>query len=288
MYSEETNKKKMRDFNRFMNSVLESPLLRSNELVELFMTKNPDEFHVIKLKYKNISKLTSMNDFHSLTGDLDVTHYGDESHSSDNIYNNIEKKRNILKEINTTMKNAINCMDNLNKYFGNLSQLFFDLKTEYQTKDNKFNALDNLGRLFNNISGYYNEKKNLLDFKIREFFKYINLELKEIKNMCNDAKYAKINLEKCENAFNNFKNEKNNKNKDNFNYELQKKQIEKTLAQRTCNFLRNRAFEEYQRIMDLHHIRIKKYFSEIGANISELFKNEYTFSMQIIQCFNII
>ena len=267
MYSEETNKKKMRDFNRFMNSVLESPLLRSNELVELFMTKNPDEFHVIKLKYKNISKLTSMKDFHSLTGDLDVTHYFNESHSSEKLYNNIEKKRNILKEINTTMKNAINCMDNLNKYLGNLSQLFFDLKTEYQTKDNKFNALDNLGRLFNNISGYYNEKKNLLDFKIREFFKYINLELKEIKNMCNDAKYAKINLEKCENAFNNFKNE---------------------MAQTTCNFLRNRAFEEYQRIMDLHHIRIKKYFSEVGANISELLKNEYTFSMQIIQCFNII
>ena len=207
MYSEETNKKKMRDFNRFMNSVLESQLLRSNELVELFMTKNPDEFHVIKLKYKNISKLTSMNDFHSLTGDLDVTYYINESHSSEKLYNNIEKKRNILKEI---------------------------------------------------------------------------------KNMCNDAKYAKINLEKCENAFNNFKNEKNNKNKDNFNYELQKKQIEKTLAQRTCNFLRNRAFEEYQRIMDLHHIRIKNYFSQVGANISELLKNEYTFSMQIIQCFNII
>ena len=275
----------MRDFNRFINSVLESPLLRSNELVELFMTKNPDEFHVIKLKYKYLTKLTSMTDFHSLTGDLDVTYYDDEPHSSSFILNNVEKKRNILKDINLTMKNAINCMDNLNKYLGSLSQLFFDLKNEYETKDNKFNTLDDLGRLFKNISGYYSEKKNVLDFKIREFFKYINLELKEIKNMCNDSKYAKINLEKCEKALNNFQNEKNNKNKENFNYELQKKQIEKSLAKRTCYFLRNRTYEEFHRIMNLHHIRIKNYFSQIGENILELFKNEYSFSIQIIKCF---
>ena len=85
----------MRDFNRFINAVLESPLLRSNELVEQFLTKNPDEFHIIKLKYKNISKLVSMNDFYSLTGDLDVTFYNDNLHSSAYILQNIEKKRNI-------------------------------------------------------------------------------------------------------------------------------------------------------------------------------------------------
>ena len=278
----------MRDFNRFINAVLENPLLRSNELVEQFLTKKPEEFHVIKLQYKNISKLVSMNDFHSLTGDLDVTFYNDEWHSSSYILQNIEKKRNILTEINTTLKNIVNCMDNLNKYLDNLSQLFFNLEKEYLTKSHKFDALDNLGRLCKNISSSYFEKKIFLDIKVREFFKYINLELKELKDLCNDSKYAKINLEKCENVINNLINDKTNninKNVEMLKYELQKKQIEKNLAKRTCNFLRNRCNEEFTRIMNLHFLRIKNYFSQMSPNLYELFNKEYTFSIQIINNF---
>ena len=276
----------MRDFNRFINAVLESPLLRSNELVEQFLTKNPDEFHIIKLKYKNISKLVSMNDFYSLTGDLDVTFYNDNLHSSAYILQNIEKKRNILTEINSTLKNVIYCMDNLNKYLDNLSKLFFNLENEYQTKDKKFDCIENLGRLCKNISSFYFEKKNILDLQIREFFKYINLELKEITDLCNDSKYAKINLDKCENIINNLKNDKsNNKNIEVLKYEIQKKEIEKKMARRTCNFLRNRSFEEFTRIMNLHFFRFKKYFSQMNPILYELFNKEYSFSIQIINNF---
>ena len=145
----------MRDFNRFINSVLENRLLRSNELVEQFLTKNTDDFHVIKLKYKNLSKLVSLKDFHSLTGDLDITFYNDDWHSSNFILQNIEKKRNILTEINSTLKNIINCMDNLNKYLDNLSKLFFNLENEYQLKNNKLEALNNLGSICKIFSSLY-------------------------------------------------------------------------------------------------------------------------------------
>ena len=276
----------MRNFNRFINSVLESPLLRSNDLVEQFLTKKPEELSIIKMKYKNLSKFVSMNDFHSLTGDLDVTFYNDEQHSSKNILQKIENKRNILKEINTNLKNVINCMDNLNKYLEILSKLFFNLEKEYQTNEYKFDALDNLGRLCKNISGFYLEKKNILDIKIREFFKYINLELREIKNLCNDKKKKKINLEKCEIALKNYQNDKsNNKSIETYNYELQKKQIEKNLAKRTCNFLRNRTYEEYNRIMGFHYYRIKNFFLETKPIILNCLQKENTFSIQIINCF---
>ena len=275
----------MRDYNRFINCVLENPLLRSNELVEQFLTKNQEEFHNIKQKYKKISKLVSMNEFHSLTGDFDVTFYNDQMHSPSYILQNIEKKRNILKDINLNLKNSINCMENLNKYLDILSKLFFNLENEYQSNDYKFNSLDNLGRLLKNISDFYFEKKNFLDIQIREFFKYINQELKEIKNLCNDSKYAKINLEKCENALINFENNKSNKNIEEYKYEIQKKKIEKNMAQRACNFLRNRTYEEFQRIIGLHYIRIKNYFSKIMPIISELFQKENSFSIQIINCF---
>ena len=278
----------MRDFNRFINSVLENKLLRSNELVEQFLTKNPDEFHVIKLKYNNLSKIVSLNDFHTLTGELDLTFYNDKLHSFSNILQNIEKKRDILKEINKTLENISICIDNLNKYEDTLSKLFFKLEKEYQYKDNNFISLENLGNFFKNISNFYSEKKICLDTKIKEFFNYINMELKELKNLCNDSKYAKINLEKCNIALNNFQNDKgkNIKNKQMFNYELQKQQFEKQVAQRTCNFLSNRTFEEFERIINFHSLRFKKYFSLLGPNISELLKNEYNNSIGIINYFN--
>ena len=277
----------MRDCNRFINAVLENQLLRSCELVEFFLTKNPDDFHVIKLRYKNLPTL-AMKDYHSLTGTLDLTYYNDKSHSSEFNLQNIERKRNILKEINTNLKYAISCIDNLNKYMENLSKLFSDLEIEYKSKDYTFDSLDTLSRLCKNISCFCIDKKNFWDIKIREFFKYINFELKEIKNLCNDSKYAKINLEKCENYIINFQNDKNNKfkSKEILNYELQKKQIEKNTAQRTSYLLRNKTFEELQRIMNVHYNRFKIYFSQTGRIIMNIYTNEHKSSMQIINSFN--
>ena len=273
----------MRDFNRFMNAVLENQLLRSSELVEQFLTKTPDEFHVIKLKYKNVPKVVKMNDFPSLTGELDLTNYKDKFHSSEYILQNIEKKRNILKDINTNLKNATTCMENLNKYMTNLSHLFLDLKKEYENQHNKFESLDSIGKFCKDISNFCNEKKNFWETKIREFFKYINLELKEVKYLCNQSKYAKINLKKCESGLINYKSDKNNNLKTTaiFNYELKKKQIEKQDAQKTCNFLINKTFEELQKITNFHNIRFRNYLMKEGKKMSDILSNEFKCSNAI-------
>lgn len=273
----------MRDFNRFMNAVLENQLLRSSELVEQFLTKTPDEFHVIKLKYKNVPKVVKMNDFPSLTGELDLTNYKDKFHSSEYILQNIERKRNILKDINTNLKNATTCMENLNKYMTNLSHLFLDLKKEYENQHNKFESLDSIGKFCKDISNFCNEKKNFWETKIREFFKYINLELKEVKDLCNQSKYAKINLKKCESGLINYKSDKNNNLKTTaiFNYELKKKQIEKQDAQKTCNFLINKTFEELQKITYFHNIRFRNYLMKEGKKMSDILSNEFKCSNAI-------
>ena len=278
----------MRNFNRFFNSVLENPLLRSNEVIEDFLKKNQEIFHFIKLKYKNFSKLVNLSDFHTLNGELDVTFYSNQL-SPNLILENIDNKRKILKEINTNLKNVISCMDNLNKYMDTLSKLFFDLKNGYQYKQNKFDSFDTLGRFFKNTASFYTDKKIILDEKIREFFKYVNSELKELKNLCNDSQYAKINLEKQENILNNLEKSKltNYKSEVLYNYEFQKKKMEKNLAQRTCNFLRNRVFEEFERIINTHNIRIEKYFYNLGKDILNTIQNEYSTSIQIIKCFDI-
>ena len=278
----------MRDFGRFFNSVLENPLLRSNEVVEDFLTKNPEVFHFTKVKYKNYSKLVNLCDFHTLNGEIDITFYS-ERLNTNNILENIDHKRKILKEINTNLKNVVSCLDNMYKYMENLSKLFFDLKNVYQYKQHKFDSYDTLGRFCKNISSFYPDKKIILEEKVREFMKYINSELKELKNLCNESNYAKINLEKSENLLINLEKGKSNNFKDEnlFRYELQKKKIEKNEAQKTCNFLRNRTFEEFERMVYIHNMRTEKYFSKLVPEILNIIQKESSNSIQIINCFNI-
>ena len=286
-YSEETNKKKMRDFNRFFNSILENPLLRSNEVIEDFLTKKQELFHFIKLKYKNYTKLVNLADFRTLDGELDVTFYNDQLQPN-YISQNIDNKRNILKEINNNLKKIISCMDSMVKYGENLSKLFFDLKNEYQYKQYNFEIFDTLGRYCKNFSSFCTDKKIILDEKVREFLKYINSELKELKNLCNDSQYAKINLEKYENILINLEKGKSNnfKNEELYYYELQKKKFEKNQAQKTNNLLRNRTFEEFERIIKAHYIRTTKYFYKLSQEIKELIGKEYSNSIRILDCFD--
>ena len=277
----------MRDCNRFFNAILENPLLRSNEVTEDFMTKNPEIFHFIKLKFKNINKIVNLNDFYTLNGELDVSLYN-KPYTPSNILQNINNKRNILNEINTNIKNVISCLEKLNKYLDNLSKLFFDLKIKYQYKQYKFDTFDTLGRYCKNSACFCSDKKIILDEKIREFLKYINSELKELQNLCNDSHYAKINLEKSENVLNNIEKGTTNNFKSEYLYnsELQKKKIEKNIAQRTFNFLRNRTFEEFERIIMIQCTRTEKYFSKLSLEIKNLIKHEYSNANQIIDCFN--
>ena len=86
----------MRDYNRFINSILENPLLRSSEIIEEFLTKSQNDFHVIKLKYKKLEKKVMMKDFLSLTGELDATFYQDKYNLSLNIPKIIEKKKKFI------------------------------------------------------------------------------------------------------------------------------------------------------------------------------------------------
>ena len=121
----------MRDYNRFINSLLENPLLRSSEIVEEFITKSQNDFHIIKLKYKRLEKKIMMKDFQSLTGELDATFYQDKYNLSLNIPKIIEKKRNLYLNLNIAIKDIINEFEIIESKMNNLSQVFHDLSNEY-------------------------------------------------------------------------------------------------------------------------------------------------------------
>ena len=276
----------MRDYNRFINVILENPLLRSSEIVEEFITKEQKEFNILKLKYKDTKKVVEMKNFTSLNGQLDATFYQNNFKLSSKYQKIIEKKRSLFINLNNSIKEVVNQLENINIKMNNLAQIFHDLSLLYRDNEENIDFFSNFEEYCKSLSNIYNMEKNFLKIDVKEFFKYIRLELDEVDKLFSDYKYAKINFEGCENNIITHKKNKLGYNEVYYEFELKQKQSEKDNAKRICCFLQNRACEEYQRIFELHKNRIKNLFSSLCPNIKELFQKEYSNLIKLINNFS--
>ena len=288
MKSEETNNIKMRDYERFINAVLENPLLRSSEIVEEFITKEQNEFNILKLKYKNLKQVVETKNFVTLSGELDATFYQKNFTLSNKYQKIIEKKKALLIKLNNSIKDVVYQLDLCNTKMNNLSEIFQDLSLLSRSNEENISIFSNFGEYCTTISNINTLEKNFLQKDVKEFFKYIRLEYDEVDKLFSDYKYAKINFEGCENNIISHKNNKQNNmynNEDMYKYELEQKEKEKDNAKRLCCFLQNRTCEEYERILELHQNRVKKLFSKICPGIIETYKKEYENLIKLIISF---
>ena len=288
MKSEETNNIKMRDYEKFINAVLENPLLRSSEIVEEFITKEQNEFNILKLKYKNLKQVVETKNFVTLSGELDATFYQKNFTLSNKYQKIIEKKKALLIKLNNSIKDVVYQLELVNTKMNNLSEIFQDLSLLSRSNEENFSIFSNFGEYCTTISNINTLEKNFLQKDVKEFFKYIRLEYDEVDKLFSDYKYAKINFEGCENNIISHKNNKQNNmynNEDMYKFELEQKEKEKDNAKRLCCFLQNRTCEEYERILELHQNRVKKLFSKICPGIIETYKKEYENLIKLIISF---
>ena len=276
----------MRDYNRFINAILENPLLRSSEIVEEFITKDQNEFNILKLKYKNTKKVVEMKNFISMDGELDATFYQNNFKLTLKYQEIVEKKRNLLVNLNNCIKDVVYQLENINSKINNLAQIFSDLSLLYKSNDENINIFSNFNEYCNSLSNIYNVEKQFLKIDVKEFFKYIRLELDEVNKLFSDYKYAKINFEGCENKIITHKKAKSEIGEEYYQFQLKQKEKEKDDAKRICCFLQNKACDEYQRILQAHKNRIKKLFSVLCPNINETYQKEYENLIKLINNFS--
>ena len=276
----------MRDYNRFINAILENPLLRSSEIVEEFITKDQNEFNILKLKYKNTKKVVEMKNFISMDGELDATFYQNNFKLTLKYQEIIEKKRNLLVNLNNSIKDVVYQLENINSKINNLAQIFSDLSLLYKSNDENINIFSNFNEYCNSLSNIYNVEKQFLKIDVKEFFKYIRLELDEVNKLFSEYKYAKINFEGCENKIITHKKAKSEIGEEYYQFQLKQKEKEKDDAKRICCFLQNKACDEYQRILQAHRNRIKKLFSVLCPNINETYQKEYENLIKLINNFS--
>ena len=276
----------MRDYVRFINAILENPLLRSSDIVEEFITKEQNEFNILKLKYKNLQKIVKMENFTSLNGELDATFYQKNFNLSLKYQKIIEKKRALFMNLNNSIKEVVNQLEIVNTKINNLAEIFQDISILYKSNEENIEYFSSFSEYCKSLSNLYTSEKSFLKYDVKEFFKYIRLELDEVDKLFSDYKYAKINFEGCENNIISHKQNKLINNQELYQFELDQKQKEKNNAKRICCFLQNKACDEYQRILQAHRNRIKKLFSVLCPNINETYQKEYENLIKLINNFS--
>ena len=276
----------MRDYVRFINAILENPLLRSSDIVEEFITKEQNEFNILKLKYKNLQKIVKMENFTSLNGELDATFYQKNFNLSLKYQKIIEKKRALFMNLNNSIKEVVNQLEIVNTKINNLAEIFQDISILYKSNEENIEYFSSFSEYCKSLSNLYTSEKSFLKYDVKEFFKYIRLELDEVDKLFSDYKYAKINFEGCENNIISHKQNKLINNQELYQFELDQKQKEKNNAKRICCFLQNKACDEYQRILELYKNRAKIIFSKISPNIIETYKKEFENLVKLINSFS--
>ena len=149
----------MRDYKRFINSILENPLLRSAEIVEEFITKEQNEFNILKLKYKNIKKIVELKNFPSLNGELDATFYQNNFKLLLKYQKIVEKKRSLFIKLNNSIKDVVYQMENLNTKMNQLGEIFQDLSSLYQNNKENIDYFSNFSNYCKSLSNIYNMEK---------------------------------------------------------------------------------------------------------------------------------
>ena len=202
---EKTILKTCKNYERFLNYLLNDDLIRNSKILYDFLTLDEKQFPLTFNYYKIIPNKEQLSEFKSLTGKI----YIDYNEENIKYYNKLKENINVKYDLLYQLNNAFYYYDKLNEQIKNqineIISLFDKLK-----KNSQENSEDNtIISLFDFFSQIYKDLKitteklnfiNNFDLKNYSDF-FLNCQLNSIKNFFK---------EKIDNSFNLYKHHINN------------------------------------------------------------------------------
>ena len=174
-YSHELYK---RYFNRFLEYISQRKILRTSPITLEFLELNTNEFATYRKKLTDNKFFCkyNMENYTTMKGILDVSFNYEQINDPDKVYKKLEATQSIYKNLNTAMGKIINDLNNLGRHMLQAS--------------NAFSALSNYSR--------ESEQSPLLvtDQNFREFFDYMNLQIKALASIQKQYTTIKTDYEK--------------------------------------------------------------------------------------------
>ena len=238
---------------------------------------------------------TNIKEFYSANGKMNLGVKQEKEIYFQNIKDNTSYNQELLNRLNISLKQLKIQMDIFIQKIEEVTQIWQDLfknSTKYFDEMNITNTYDQMTKLFTNWSESLKKQNTLIFVDVREYFKYVRNNFREMKYVLHSAENQKANYYKIERNLIN-KKEDLFKRGDVTKWELdpQEKTTGNILLQdkssalfkicskdtNTCiqrriyyGYYLNKAIEEFERVRDLNGNFHKENFMNFCRNLSDI------------------
>ena len=181
-YSHELYK---RYLTRFLEHVAQRKILRTSPITLEFLELNTEQFELYRKNLTNNKFICkyNMENYMTVKGQLQFDFSPEQVSLPDKYYKKLEATSSIYDNLNTIMGKIISDLNNLGHHMHQASEAFSALSNysrDSQQDATLVNCYDKLKGIFNTWSQSYGKQKYFLNQNFREFFDYMNLEIKNL------------------------------------------------------------------------------------------------------------
>ena len=260
--------KRMRSIEKFMDGILEHPLLRNSEIVKDFLSViNNKEYNKKIEKYNKIKKSPAfVRQIKTMNGEVNIGINNEKEIYFDNIKNYVKGHYILLQKITKGYKSIMNIMQQLSNKMKDVSKLWkqvFDISIKYSDGYNTSGTYNIMSKLMEDWSEIQKSQMKVINIDIREYFRYVKNEFNGLKEMTERVQNAKSTYIK-------FK-EKLQKTKETL-FEKQDPetwQLKDEDKQNVVNLLKNKELA-FSRMLPQDTLKLKEYKQFYGCLLNSL------------------
>jgi len=260
--------KRMRSIEKFMDGILEHPLMRNSEIVTDFLSViNTKEYNKKIEKYNKIKKSPAfVRQIKTMNGEVNIGINNEKEIYFDNIKNYVKGHYILLQKITKGYKSIMNIMQQLSNKMKDVSKLWkqvFDISIKYSDGYNTSGTYHIMSKLMEDWSEIQKSQMKVINIDIREYFRYVKNEFNGLKEMTERVQNSKSTYIK-------FK-EKLQKTKETL-FEKQDPetwQLKDEDKQNVVNLLKNKELA-FSRMLPQDTLKLKEYKQFYGCLLNSL------------------
>ena len=202
-FSDSLINKRMRSIEKFMQGIIEHPLVKNSELLNIFLScEKKDEYKKRIAKYQKIKKPPTLaSQMKTSDGFIKISINNEKEIYADNIRNYAQGNAYLLQKVTKAYKSLMNIMKQLSDKMKNISQLFkmiLDKSLKYYDSHNTSETFNIMSNFMEDWSKIQSNQIKIMNENIREYFRYVKNEFIAFKEMAIKVKNSKTQYTKAQ------------------------------------------------------------------------------------------
>ena len=195
--------KHKRSLEKFIQSLIDNELIKHSQILFDFLSiEDKSQFYSRQTYYSKGKIPKSLNKLYSLDGNIEIKFNNSDLPFLDYICEFNENSQILLKKITIILSDIYNLFNTISdkiKEFSSLCSDFDSLFNKFQEKEKKTDLFKNLNNIMNKWSDIMRNQSEFIEINLREQFKFINKQQKEMSYLIKKMNQKKFNFIKSEN-----------------------------------------------------------------------------------------